>query len=181
MNRDDLLQLHDETCSKTRAIMVAKNNDYSGGTRAPDALANFKCSHTLDLHPVTGLLLRMQDKMMRVKSFVADGALKVSGETVEDAFDDMVNYAILGKALLREERQLQEVRQLQEACVASLPAEPFLGARPTFNPLTYGGKLTIARLPAEALDPQPDNDECSCGRRLIMHYSRGWGCEDCDF
>lgn len=141
MNRDDLLKLHDETCAKTRAIMVAKNNDYSGGTRAPDALANFKCSHTLDLHPVTGLLLRMQDKMMRVKSFVADGALKVSGETVEDAFDDMVNYAILGKALLREERQLREA-------VAQK---------------TVGG------------------DECSCGRRLIMHYSRGWGCEDCDF
>lgn len=145
MNRDDLLQLHDETCAKTRAIMVAKNNDYSGGTRAPDALANFKCSHTLDLHPVTGLLLRMQDKMMRVKSFVADGALKVSGETVEDAFDDMVNYAILGKALLREERQLRE------ASVAPLPA----------------GQL--------------DDGECACGRRRILHYTHGWGCEDCDF
>lgn len=148
MNRDDLLKLHDETCAKTRAIMVAKNNDYSGGTRAPDALANFKSAHALELHPVTGLLLRMQDKMMRVKSFVADGALRVSGETVEDAFNDMVNYAILGKALLREERQLQE------ACVATLPAEAYA---------------------------QLDNDECSCGRRLVMHYSRGWGCEDCDF
>ncbi len=149
MNRDDLLKLHDETCAKTRAIMVAKNNDYSGGTRAPDALANFKCAHTLDLHPVTGLLLRMQDKMMRVKSFVADGALKVSGETVEDAFDDMVNYAILGKALLREERQLHEAR--------------------------------VAPLPVGALNPQPDNDECACGRRYIMHHTHGWGCEDCDF
>lgn len=148
MNRDNLLKLHDETCAKTRAIMVAKNNDYSGGTRAPDALANFKCSHTLDLHPVTGLLLRMQDKMMRVKSFVADGALKVSGETVEDAFDDMVNYAILGKALLREERQLHEA--------------------------------TVAPLPAEAYE-QLDGGECSCGRRLLMHHTHGWGCEDCDF
>lgn len=148
MNRDNLLKLHDETCAKTRAIMVAKNNDYSGGTRAPDALANFKCAHTLDLHPVTGLLLRMQDKMMRVKSFVADGALKVSGETVEDAFDDMVNYAILGKALLREERLLRE------ACVAPLPVE--------------------------AYEPQ-DDGECSCGRRRVLHYTRGWGCEDCDF
>lgn len=129
--------------------MVAKNNDYSGGTRAPDALANFKCSHALDLHPVTGLLLRMQDKMMRVKSFVADGALKVSGETVEDAFDDMVNYAILGKALLREERLLR--------CD------------------------TVAPLPVEAAGTQFDDGECSCGRRYIMHYSRGWGCEDCDF
>ena len=149
MNRDDLLKLHDETCAKTRAIMVAKNNDYSGGTRAPDALANFKSAHALELHPVTGLLLRMQDKMMRVKSFVADGALKVSGETVEDAFDDMVNYAILGKALLREERLLR--------CTP------------------------VAPLPVEAAGTQFDDGECSCGRRRIMHYSRGWGCEDCDF
>ena len=149
MNRDDLLKLHDETCAKTRAIMVAKNNDYSGGARAPDALANFKSAHALELHPVTGLLLRMQDKMMRVKSFVADGALKVSGETVEDAFDDMVNYAILGKALLREERLLR--------CD------------------------TVAPLPVEAAGTQFDDGECSCGRRYIMHYSRGWGCEDCDF
>lgn len=86
---------------------------------------------------------------MRVKSFVADGALKVSGETVEDAFDDMVNYAILGKALLREERLLREA--------------------------------TVAPLPAEAFTPQFECDECSCGRRYIMHFSRGWGCEDCDF
>jgi len=103
MNVDDLLTLHEDTTSACRAIMQRKNSDYTGGETATDALANFKTATALGLHPVTGLLLRMQDKLMRVRSFVADGKLRVTGETVEDACDDMVNYAILCKALLREE------------------------------------------------------------------------------
>jgi hypothetical protein len=107
MNRTELLALHRETCSKAQAIMEAKSNDYNGGEHATDALANFKCATALGLHPVTGLLLRVQDKLMRIRSFVADGALRVTGETVEDACDDLLNYAILCKALLREEAAAQ--------------------------------------------------------------------------
>lgn len=103
MNTTDLLQLHDDTSKKCREIMRAKNSDYTGGEGATDALANFKCATALGLHPVTGLLLRVQDKLMRIRSFVSDGKLRVSGESVEDACDDIVNYAILAKALLREE------------------------------------------------------------------------------
>jgi hypothetical protein len=116
MNRTELLALHRETCTKAQAIMEAKSNDYNGGENATDALANFKCASALGLHPVTGLLLRVQDKLMRIRSFVADGKLRVTGETVEDACDDLLNYAILCKALLREEaaaqkNQQQEVRK----------------------------------------------------------------------
>jgi hypothetical protein len=142
MQIPDLLQLHDETTQKCRAIMERKNSDYTGGKTATDALANFKTATALGLHPVTGLLLRMQDKLMRVRSFVADGELRVTGETVEDACDDLVNYAILCKALLREESGDVETE-----------TEP---------------------------EPEPDK-ECICGRRLVFHYTRGWGCEDCDF
>lgn len=105
MNRTELLALHRESCAKAQAIMEAKSNDYNGGERATDALSNFKCATALGLHPVTGLLLRVQDKLMRIRSFVADGKLRVTGETVEDACDDLLNYAILCKALLREEAQ----------------------------------------------------------------------------
>lgn len=111
MNIERLIQLHEQTCERTREIMRAKNSDYTGGSSATDALANFKTASILGLHPVTGLLLRMQDKLMRVKSFVADGQLSVPDETVEDACDDLVNYAILAKALLREERD-QQVQKL---------------------------------------------------------------------
>lgn len=105
MKTDDLLEIHKETCDAARGIMRQKNSDYTGGSEATDALANFKASLSLNLHPVTGLLLRVQDKIMRIRSFVADGELRVMNESVEDACDDIVNYAILCKALLREEAE----------------------------------------------------------------------------
>ena len=103
MNTEQLLHIHEETSEAAREIMRQKNSDYTGGSEATDALANFKASLSLNLHPVTGLLLRVQDKIMRIRSFVADGELRVVNESVEDACDDIVNYAILCKALLREE------------------------------------------------------------------------------
>ena len=104
MKPEELFQMHEETCAKTLGIMRAKNSDYCGGESTVDALANFKSAKSLGLHPVTGLLLRMQDKLMRIKSFVNDGELKVAGESVDDACEDLVNYSILAKALLSEER-----------------------------------------------------------------------------
>jgi hypothetical protein len=104
MNRTELLQLHDETCKNARSIMEAKNNDYAGGKDASDPFANFKMAASIGVHPVTGLLLRMMDKIQRIRTFTADGGLAVSSESVDDACDDIVNYAILCKGLLREER-----------------------------------------------------------------------------
>jgi hypothetical protein len=116
MNTQELLDLHRETSELTRSIMSRKNSDYTGGKHAPDALANFKSSTALGLHPVTGLLLRVQDKLMRIRSFVADGELQVSGESVEDACNDIVNYAILCKALLREERHAAQEDAADNCC-----------------------------------------------------------------
>jgi hypothetical protein len=152
MNRDELLNLHDETCAKARGIMEAKNNDYTGGKQATDALANFKSASALGLHPVTGLLLRAQDKLMRIRSFVADGSLRVTGETVTDACDDLLNYAILCKALLLEEMQ-EKVSKIQ-----------------------YGARLEA---PHDHDFLERPEEECKCGRRLVYHYTLGWCCEDC--
>jgi hypothetical protein len=152
MHRDDLLKLHDETCAKARGIMEAKNNDYTGGKQATDALANFKSASALGLHPVTGLLLRAQDKLMRIRSFVADGSLRVTGETVTDACDDLLNYAILCKALLLEEMQ----------------------------PLTRVDPLPpLSAAPHDHDFFEHPKEECACGRRLVYHYTLGWCCEDC--
>ena len=105
MNTEQLLLIHEETCKAAHEIMRQKNSDYTGGSEATYALENFKASRSLGLHPATGLLLRVQDKLMRIRSFVADGKLRVVNESVEDACDDIVNYAILCKALLREEAE----------------------------------------------------------------------------
>ena len=42
----------------------------------------------------------MIDKVQRINSFTNDKELSVSNETVEDACDDIVNYAILGFVMI---------------------------------------------------------------------------------
>ena len=104
MDTKELLQLHDDTCNACRAIMQQKNSAYTGGKGATDVFANFNASKILNIHPVQGLLLRVIDKIQRIRSFTNDKELLVPNETVEDACDDIVNYAILAKAMLMEER-----------------------------------------------------------------------------
>ena len=112
MNTKELLQLHDDTCKACKAIMQQKNSDYTGGKNATDIFANFNSSKILNIHPVQGLLLRLIDKVQRIRSFTNDKELKVADESVDDACDDIVNYAILAKAMLREERsQIEQDRR----------------------------------------------------------------------
>ena len=115
MTLEELLKLHKETTDKCREIMEVKNNDYTGGKEANDVFANFRCSTILDVHPVTGIMMRVMDKIQRIKTFTNDGQLSVSGETVDDACEDIINYAILAKAMFRQERQ-QEKPPIEGAC-----------------------------------------------------------------
>ena len=97
--------------------MQRKNSDYTGGETATDALANFRTAKLFGVHPAIGLMIRMTDKMMRVKSFVADGTLRVTNESVADACEDLLNYSILLKALLieagEEQQELNEEQELE--------------------------------------------------------------------
>lgn len=103
---EQLFILHKETCLNCLDIMKSKNQDYAGGSGDP--YANFRIAEMFGLHPVTGILLRVTDKLQRIKSFVAHGTLAVKDETADDACDDLVNYAILMKGLLREHNAKQK-------------------------------------------------------------------------
>ena len=105
MDIQELLKIHDETCDKCKGIMQRKNNDYTGGKKATDVFANFNSSIILNINPVQGLLLRVIDKIKRIYSFTNDKQLQVPDESVDDACEDIVNYAILAKAMLIEERK----------------------------------------------------------------------------
>ena len=87
--------------------MGKKNSDYTGGEKATDIFANFKAAKVLDIHPVKGILMRMMDKIQRIQSFTNDRKLQVPNESVDDACEDIINYAILAKAMLTEERELR--------------------------------------------------------------------------
>ena len=112
MDIQELLKIHDETCDKCKGIMQRKNSDYTGGKKATDVFANFNSSTILNINPVQGLLLRVIDKIKRIYSFTNDKQLQVSDESVDDACEDIVNYAILAKAMLIEERK--RIKQNEE-------------------------------------------------------------------
>ena len=115
MTTEELLKLHDETCDKCKVIMAKKNSDYTGGSQATDIFANFNSSTILNIHPVQGLLLRLIDKVQRIRSFTNDKKLSVPDESVDDACEDIVNYAILAKAMLIEERKkIKQQKQKKE-------------------------------------------------------------------
>lgn len=100
MTIEQLLQLHDETAKQCRAIMQKKNADYTGGSTDP--FANFRVSEVMGVPAETGILLRVMDKMQRIKSFIIKGELLVDNESAEDACDDIINYMILLKGMMRD-------------------------------------------------------------------------------
>ena len=101
MTPDQLLTYHADTTAKARSLMERKNHDYRGGTSDP--FANFRGSTAFGVHPVIGILLRMQDKMNRIRTFVESGQLHVTGEKWGDSIEDLINYPVLIGGMLTEE------------------------------------------------------------------------------
>lgn len=102
MSAPHLLALHDELCRSAKDLMTRKNHDYTSGSG--DSFANFRGSSYLGIDPVLGVMLRMQDKMMRIRTFVEKGELKVKDESVKDAFIDLINYTVLMYGLVEERK-----------------------------------------------------------------------------
>ena len=75
MSAAQLLAQHDDLCKAAKDLMTRKNHDYTSGSGDP--FANFRGSSYLGIDPVLGVMLRMQDKMMRVRTFAEKGELKV--------------------------------------------------------------------------------------------------------
>src|SRR2546428_7960648 len=68
-----------------------KSKDY--GTDG-DPLANIRASEEFGIRAWVGAVLRQNDKMQRIKSFVAKGIL--ANESIEDSLIDNIVYGIIG-------------------------------------------------------------------------------------
>jgi hypothetical protein len=104
MNKEEYLQFHKECCNKMYMITTKKNADYTGIN--PNAFANF--SDTIiyaGVSPEQGFLVRMGDKMQRIKSFVDKGILEVKDESVEDTLIDLANYCILMAGYIKSKKE----------------------------------------------------------------------------
>lgn len=108
MNKDELFALHQKTCEQALALMRKKNADYTGDSSSP--FANFMQSETLTgVDARLGLLMRVGDKMQRLRSFITQGELKVSQESVDDSIVDIINYMILLLGMFREKQSIRPV------------------------------------------------------------------------
>lgn len=74
-------------------ISKKKNADYTG--KADDPFSNFQSVNVLGISTEHGFLTRMMDKMKRIASFVENGSLQVTDESVTDTLKDLANYSSL--------------------------------------------------------------------------------------
>ena len=92
MTIEEVITMLEETTNSLKDTLRKKSSDYTGGEGSKDPFANFKATETLDVDPVIGVMIRIMDKIQRIRSFVYD------------AFDDIIGYTILAKAMTQEKR-----------------------------------------------------------------------------
>jgi hypothetical protein len=89
-----------EVLEELRATHLKKSQDYGDPA---DALANIRSGASLvGVEPWRGCLIRVADKIQRIKSFCRDGSL--ANEGFEDALLDLASYAVIALVMFREEQ-----------------------------------------------------------------------------
>ena len=68
-----------------------------------DPFANIRASQDFGVEPWVGAIIRLNDKVTRIKSFLKKGELK--NEPLVDAFQDVAVYALISWILYEEEHQ----------------------------------------------------------------------------
>lgn len=85
---------------EARQLHTSKSHDYGADA---DPYANLRAAASLGIPPWVGCVLRVNDKMHRISSFLLKGDLK--HESVEDSLLDMIVYLACALMLYREEHQ----------------------------------------------------------------------------
>lgn len=105
MDADEFNLLVQETYTDSAKLLLVKGGEYAGTT---DRLANFKRGASLTgCTPLQCLFIYMSKHYDAIATFVRDEAQGLSrerSEPIEGRLDDLINYAILAKALIQEER-----------------------------------------------------------------------------
>lgn len=92
-NGEEMLWLQASLSESAGKLMKGKQADYGSKT---DPLSNFRSATSWGLDPRQGVLLRMADKMARLGNSVHK---PLANESVEDSVIDIINYAVIFKAL----------------------------------------------------------------------------------
>lgn len=107
MRQEEFDKLVSETLAEIRQLLVVKGGEYAG---SEDRLANFKRGAALTgATSLQVLFIYMSKHYDAVATFVRDdaaGVLRPRSESIEGRLDDLMNYCLLAKALVREMDQL---------------------------------------------------------------------------
>ncbi|MBW9154255.1 DUF1599 domain-containing protein (plasmid) [Clostridium estertheticum] len=75
---------HMEVCKELNSLYEAKNHDYGDSfAKVRNELGN------------TAILVRLYDKVERLKTLLQGAEQKVKDESIEDCFKDLANYCIM--------------------------------------------------------------------------------------
>ena len=111
MTNELLFEIATSTFKDCLETLEKKNHDYSKDTT--DALRNFKAVEYFKLTDTsTGVAVRLCDKWMRICNLLhTEGHVK--DEKIEDTISDAINYLIILKASLLEEKAEKECINLK--------------------------------------------------------------------
>lgn len=91
---DFKVKMHKEIIDSMHDLYERKNKDYGDSVH-----------DTYDKYGMTSFLVRMEDKLNRVRTLTADDAVAlVPDEKIEDTLLDLANYAILAIIELRRDK-----------------------------------------------------------------------------
>ena len=99
MTREEFHKYFQDLQARAFTLMKKKNSDYGASV---DPFANFRMAVLVGVENEKGILLRMQDKMARLITFIRRGSLEVAEETWEDACIDIANYAFILAGMFKE-------------------------------------------------------------------------------
>lgn len=94
----------EKVLDEMRALHAKKSLDYGSGD---DPLANIRASEKFGIPAWVGAIVRGNDKMTRIQSFLKKGSL--ANESLEDSLLDLAVYSIIALELYRE--QFQEAKE----------------------------------------------------------------------
>ena len=95
ITRDHLVEIHEQITENALQTMQKKNMDYAHDS---DVFRNFRFFGLL------GVLVRMSDKLARLRTFEERGTFSVADESVRDTIEDLINYAVIFYAMTQENK-----------------------------------------------------------------------------
>jgi hypothetical protein len=103
MQQQEFHQLFEGTIAELHKLLIVKGGEYAG---SEDRLANFKRGAALTgCTPLQCLFIYMSKHYDAVSTFVRDqasGTERPRSEPIEGRLDDLINYCILAKALIKD-------------------------------------------------------------------------------